>query len=226
MSILVEPLNMDFFLQVPQFEDALETFQRLDADKQINLVGELFVKHGCYKEFGLTIVHRHFDMARDEVLVESMDEGESMSVSIPWKLENGSDNASPSDPAYWNSFNFLPKDFILPKSWAFNSSGELVAFEYVLADEKFTPPNPQFATELYGLLRQMGLDGIIGLRKLQGIGNSYERTPEGIRANIVKFEDAPNDMKGVLVSVVWSFNEHGKMKPVQDCAHYCSHNFC
>ncbi len=47
---------------------------------------DVLVKHGYCERFGITLLHRHFDLGKDEVNVETTDEESRMSITCPKKL--------------------------------------------------------------------------------------------------------------------------------------------
>jgi hypothetical protein len=49
-------------------------------------VREVLERHGALQRFGLTLLHQHFDIAEDEVLVESIDVENRILLSTPKKV--------------------------------------------------------------------------------------------------------------------------------------------
>lgn len=241
MPVLLETPNFEFFSQVPHLHEAVDAFERVDAEEKIVELGKIFVKYNCFNDFGLTIVHRHFDMDKQEILVESINPKKTVAVSIPWKLEGICSmkyfnilviifayliggNHSPVDMDYWKSFGFEEKSYIVPKTWAFTSE-KLEAFEFICNDTNFIGPDENFVKEVYEFLQDLGLLDIVGLRRLHGIGNSYETTPEGVKANVVKFGQVPPELQDDMIKVAWSFNEKGEMRGDQACiVCWCNHS--
>ena len=59
-----------------------------DADRRcLDDVRDVLVKHGCLDRFGVNLLHKHFEVADDEILVEQVDwEGRRL-VTKPVKVE-------------------------------------------------------------------------------------------------------------------------------------------
>jgi len=83
--------------------DKLEPLAPEDEDCLAELRGVL-ERHGRLKRFGVTLLHRHFDTADDEILVEACDVekrtlviqpvaksalGASRSIQTNWRLDSG-----------------------------------------------------------------------------------------------------------------------------------------
>jgi len=109
------------------------------GEKMVNdQLGPIFLKHGVEKRFGLAVLHRHFDLAPNECLVEVN------GVSIPWDvarargLEGG----------------------IAPTSWLF-SADQLIPYEFKFIDRISTKEHqedptafPEFLDELVTALKK------------------------------------------------------------------------
>lgn len=84
MSVLCERPDSEFFSTIPDLHDAVRSFTDNEVNSKLVLFGSLFVKHGVTEQFGLTIVHRHFDITENEVLVETLNDQNTVSVTSPW----------------------------------------------------------------------------------------------------------------------------------------------
>jgi len=49
-------------------------------------VRDVLARHGCLERFGVTMLHKHFEMADDEILVEQADEASRRLVTKPVKV--------------------------------------------------------------------------------------------------------------------------------------------
>lgn len=87
MSILCERPDSEFFQTIPDLHDAVHSFAENEVLSKLESFGRLFVKHGVDEEFGLAMVHRHFDISNNEVLVETLNDQNSISVTSPWIIE-------------------------------------------------------------------------------------------------------------------------------------------
>lgn len=70
------------FQRLPELSKAGSEFDRLDGHKMVNdLLMPLFRKYGMEYTFGATLAHRHFDLAKNERLVEYKD------TAVPWQSD-------------------------------------------------------------------------------------------------------------------------------------------
>lgn len=84
MSVLCEIPDTAFFHTIPHLHDAVHSFADNEVKSKLQSFGALFAKHGVTKELGLAMIHRHFDISRDEILVETINDLKSVSVTSPW----------------------------------------------------------------------------------------------------------------------------------------------
>ncbi|KAK7398604.1 hypothetical protein QQX98_012013 [Neonectria punicea] len=141
---------------LPTLGEALDRFDQgpgqsvLDTD-----VRALFERTDSVANlFGIGLLHRHFDMDEDEILVEHG------STSTPWKL--------PQDPG-----NFMAGR-IVPRSWRFgpgSGNASLQAYEFGFqpnqddgdGDNVDPTAHQAFIEELYGILEKNDLGSTLGL---------------------------------------------------------------
>jgi len=116
-------------------------------------IRNLFLKHGVYKELGISLLHKHFTIKPTERLVDFRN------ISAPWTI--GDDDAN--DAIITHKHDGL----ILPRSFRLVDEGKLVPYEFDFSDTDWIPRfNPAFISELSDLLCASGLDQILGLRIL------------------------------------------------------------
>lgn len=87
MSVLCEIPDSEFFFTIPDLHDAVHSFADNEVESKLALFGSIFVKHGVTSKFGLAMVHRHFDITENEVLVETLNDQKSVSVTSPWIIK-------------------------------------------------------------------------------------------------------------------------------------------
>lgn len=87
MSVLCERPDSEFFCTIPDLHEAVHSFAENEVSSKIALLGSIFVKHGVTREFGLAMVHRHFGISKNEVLVETLNDQKSVSVTSPWIIK-------------------------------------------------------------------------------------------------------------------------------------------
>lgn len=76
-------------------------------------VRSVFERHGMFERFGLTLLHDHFDIADDEMLVETCDVENRVLTSSPQRLIS----AEPAEPG----------DRLIETNWKFAQEGGVVA---------------------------------------------------------------------------------------------------
>lgn len=69
------------FNDLPTFRQAQENLKQLQP--KLDKIGRVLHKHGCADEIGIALLHRHFDLADDEVLVEKVEPAQGQSVGAP-----------------------------------------------------------------------------------------------------------------------------------------------
>lgn len=126
------------------------------------------------------------------------------------------------NPEYQTLVNADPPSgkIVTPQTWAFSTNGELspieFAFKTAADDHQPLVSNSKFVTELFGNLKALGLETVFGI----GIRNSkvgWESTDMVNRANIVQYENFPEESDIKLVNVQWAFN---------NCGGYIENQFC
>jgi len=86
--MLTETPNLEIFDNLPHICKAAKNFTRMKAEGLVKELGKVFVKHNVYNDYGLLLLHRHFDMSNAELLVESFNKNGDISVALPW-IVNG-----------------------------------------------------------------------------------------------------------------------------------------
>lgn len=123
----------------------------------VNFARGLFHRYNTYTRFGIQLIHRHFLLDGQSILVEDH------TVTSPF----------PKPPA-----DQFPADRIFPKSWYYTENGILEPYEYRIlrdqADPLEVPTNPNdvadFTSELYRVLAKHNLIGLLGLAALGSEG--------------------------------------------------------
>ncbi|KEY64857.1 hypothetical protein S7711_03855 [Stachybotrys chartarum IBT 7711] len=175
------------FQSLPSLEVAKDRF--LDKAKGEELIKEVikdfFVKAGMDRTFGVAMLHRHFDLADNEKLVEY--EG----TSTPWE---GTVTAMRA-----------PQEAI----WGFDRDGVLRPTEFYYSEKMDNPLSEnalRFIAKFKTLLDSMDLTESLGLAHYPG--DDFQGTCEFTqgRANInLKPKDYPTDLKHT--PTVWYFSQ-------------------
>jgi hypothetical protein len=160
---------------------------------------------------GVALVHRHFDLKPDEVMVDYR------GVATPW-------NKALLD-------NYQAYGSILPLSWVL-IDGKPCPYEFYFTtdpdDHEHELP-PGFLSKYNATLKSQGLDGFLGIRALKkAAGEEKLGTMEFTQryATFVVPYDGKSDYKpkGAVYRTCWSFS-HGKEDPADwcDCCAHCAH---
>ncbi len=66
-------------------EDAVLAYKKANGPKALNEIGQIFLKYKQAENFGLALLHRHFPLKDNEVLVESFNN--EVAVTMPWRID-------------------------------------------------------------------------------------------------------------------------------------------
>lgn len=139
---------------VPTLNDAGRKFDLKNGEYLVNnKFRELFLQHNVDRVFGLSLLHRHFDLSSNELLVEYG------GTSVPWEETLG--KTSP---------------YIRPSNWALAEDGIFRPFEfyYCMQDadnDADVPADPKFLSFIQSfenLLHEEGATDLFGLCKYPG----------------------------------------------------------
>ncbi|KAI0147290.1 hypothetical protein GGR57DRAFT_505752 [Xylariaceae sp. FL1272] len=186
-TTILAPYSHAHFQSLPTLKEAKTSFLEvaMGEDLVINFFKDFFVKEGMDRTFGLSMLHRHFDLGSSEKLVDYQ------GTSIPWNgVVPGMQNPQPS-------------------VWAFDRDGLLKPTEFRYA-EKQDPPLSQAALEFIikfkSELDKRGLTNTVGLARYPGedFQGSCEFTMGRSNVNL-KPADYPADLKHI--PTIWFFSE-------------------
>ncbi len=82
--------NPDTFNELPLIGQAAARFTALDGDRLVTTFGDVFVRHQMDRTFRLALLHRHFELATNERLVDYR------GTSVPWEMNKLAANIKPS----------------------------------------------------------------------------------------------------------------------------------
>ncbi|KAI0187152.1 hypothetical protein F4808DRAFT_447019 [Astrocystis sublimbata] len=186
-AVAPAPYSHAHFQSLPTLEEAKSKF--LQGAKGEDLVAsffrDFFVKEGMDRTFGLSMLHRHFDLGSSEKLVDYQ------GTSTPWNgVIAGMQNPQPT-------------------LWSFDDDGLLRPTEFRYA-EKQDAPLPQkaliFIAKFRAELDKRDLTKLVGLARYPG--DEFQGSCEFSmgRSNInLKPEDYPADLKHI--PTIWFFSE-------------------
>lgn len=84
MSVLCDRLDSTFFNTIPDLCAAAHSLSENQVKAKLIQLGKMFIKHQVSKEFGLVMIHRHFDISENEMVIETLNDQKLHSVSSPW----------------------------------------------------------------------------------------------------------------------------------------------
>lgn len=87
MSTLVDCPQSEVFSALPNFRNARKNFEVKNVKSIIHKLGEIFIRHGVQDDFGLSMNHRHFKMSSEEILVQTINDESTKSLSFPWVVD-------------------------------------------------------------------------------------------------------------------------------------------
>jgi hypothetical protein len=133
---VVSAYNPAVFGQLNQFHIA----RKLLAERRdrILCVGNVFVRHRLHKKFGLSLLHKHFDLTDDEIIVRKVNVKRRIVNMFPKKDQKDAVaylwRASPAKP---NGWEFFPLEFLgtaTEKTASPGTMDELAPFFHDLAE--------------------------------------------------------------------------------------------
>ncbi|OAL48662.1 hypothetical protein IQ07DRAFT_83109 [Pyrenochaeta sp. DS3sAY3a] len=155
-------------------------------------IGNIFVKHGMDKDFGIILLHNHFDLSPTEILVQF---GNS---AVPWQTSRNSNLTN-----------------VVPAAWRFVEEG-LAPYEFTHSNPNGSNPAPvltiekhsPFLVELLGVLKERKLMDVLGLVVLEDkdINSPPLVEIESGRSTIALDVDVnPEPETDAWIHVVWQF---------------------
>jgi hypothetical protein len=72
--------HFETWSQLPHIQTATEEGKK--TEDSIRILGDIIVKHGLQNDVGIVLLHRHFDITEDEILVEQVNSTHSVTQPI------------------------------------------------------------------------------------------------------------------------------------------------
>lgn len=125
---------------VPLFEQ-----QQHDVDNGVlHALAHVFVRHELHEDFGISLLHRHYDIAENTVMVHTKSLEEDRYV----------------DRCRAEMLGLLP---IHPILFYLNNQREYLPCEYLACAPKKKTPSEEYLQELASLLQENNLENVLGL---------------------------------------------------------------
>ncbi|KAI0003449.1 hypothetical protein F4779DRAFT_621876 [Xylariaceae sp. FL0662B] len=189
MATAVLPYSAQHYNSLPSIGDAGSNLKPEDIVLFTMTIGQVFVKHKVQKLFGIILLHNHFSLDENEILVNIG------SVAVPWKTSSLSEQL---------------RD-VRGSAWRFTEQG-LAAYEFAY-DVSSSQPDISgfrpFLSELRALLDRLGLMEKLGICVLTGkdLDSTTQVEFTQGRANItLPFDIAPEDGPCRAIEAVWQFD--------------------
>jgi len=198
-------LSSNEYNALPSFNEASATLKSFQENQDLMLFGDIFLKHLMHGAWGLCLVHRHFDLEHNEVMVEQPALRDGMAVT---KAVDVNQITTP----------------LMGTSYRFDGDTKLQAFEYcygsdsflheALRDERFLA----FVRELHKTMAEAGVSNVFGLAPVASLRPGLETTIYEAKENVVELMSGDAIPEGdEFVSAAWIFNEE-KPGVQQGCA--------
>lgn len=194
-----EAYSLDGFNSLPTINEACESFRNSSAQLVVDsALKDLFIRYEVTDILGVALVHRHFALEENQLLVEAN------GTSVPWTLPDIS--------------KIEDKDgTINPHSWAVQR-GRLMPFEFsfelhnigpeITPKNPFADINPAFFAEFTSTLMVHGLENVLGLRLINGQPGQRMEISRG-KANIelLVTQEYCHRLRDQYTDVVWVYDE-------------------
>lgn len=198
---MITSYDHQVFDSLPDVTTAANTVKDKEGEQLIrSAVKDLLLKHSLNNKLGVALVHRHFDLKPDEVMVDYQ------GVATPWNT------------ALLDQYSTFGS--VLPLSWVV-VDGKPRPYEFYYAtkasadgSEAIELPR-DFVAEYDSLLKRSGLEGFLGIRALKGqSGEGNEGTMEFTQRYAtftVPYKSGSGyKPKGAVYRTAWSFRGQGR----------------
>ncbi|KAJ9137753.1 hypothetical protein NKR23_g9013 [Pleurostoma richardsiae] len=184
MATAILPYSAQHYNSLPSIQDAGRSLTPSELEELPAAVGGIFVRHAVQDRFGLILLHNHFPVEADEMLVSFGN------VALPYKT---SSPAAELCDIKGSSWRFVDKDLI-PYEFVHNSASRP-------GIQDFQP----FLSELRPALERLGLTKKLGICILAPEGQNTTQHIEITRDRMnitLPFDISPDDKS---IEAVWGF---------------------
>ena len=192
MAITFLPYSVHHYNSLPELEEAETHFKSAESDLLFDKIGRVFIKHHVENRFGVVLLHNHFFLENNEILVNIGN------ATVPWDITSGAKELEEVGPC----------------SWRFVDDG-LTPYEFVHSKGTWTSSDDiplAFLQDFYKTIEAHNLTDVLGLCLVPGNDAVMTEFTSG-RANItLPFDIAPGD--GWLVDAMWRFSEAPNDSPL------------
>ena len=148
MAEALQPFNVDLFNMINSLDSAKQAFKAKEGKKLVaEVFHKLLSKYHLESRLGVGLLHRHFDLAENEKLVEFNN------VSVPWENVRTDDYAGGKVlPSAW----LVEDEKLMPYEFYFSPCGKDAPFSFTGLEE--------FLEELVTTIKEEGLEKMLALR--------------------------------------------------------------
>jgi len=189
------------FNAIPTLDDALLKLEKFQATQDMMVFGDIFLKHLVHGAWGLCLVHRHFDLKANEIMLE---QPADKNATIVTKATDVSQMAAP----------------FTGSSYRFVEGGKIQAFEYRNGSGISTTQGDSFSAFLRDLnqaITENELSDVLGLFLITSMVRGLETTNYEKRKNIVEWLADGEIVADNFAPAAWVFNDR-KGYVQQGCA--------
>lgn len=188
MATTILDYSAEHYNSLPSIMDAGTNLKPADISLLTTTIGQVFVKHEVQNLFGITLLHNHFSLDENEILVNIG------SVAVPWKTTSLAGQLRDVKGSAWR----FTEQGVAPYEFAYDVT--------VLPDVSDFQP---FLSELRVLLDRLGLTEKLGICAFRGqdLDSTTQVEFTQGRANItLPFDIAPEDGPNRSIEAVWQFD--------------------
>lgn len=187
MATAILPYSIHHYNSLPNITDAGTSLKPADVAHLTTTIGKVFIKHNVQKLFGIILLHNHFSLDENEILVNIG------SVAVPW---NTSSLAKQLHDVKGNAWRFTEQG-IAPYEFAYDVSSHPDVSGFQL-----------FLSELREVLSGLGLMDKLGICVFasEDVDSTTQVEFTQGRANItLPFDIAPGNGPDRSIEAVWQF---------------------
>ena len=192
MAATFLPYSVHHYNSLPGLEEAETRFKSAESEILFDKIGQVFIKHHVENRFGAVLLHNHFFLKDNEILVNVGN------ATVPWDITSEAKELEEVGPCSWRFVDdgLTPYEFV-------HSKGTWTLLEDIpLA----------FLQDFHKTIKENNLVDVLGLCLVPENDTILTEFTSG-RANItLPFDIAPGD--GSLVDAMWRFREAPNDSPL------------
>jgi hypothetical protein len=188
MSTKILPYTSQHYNSLPSIAEAGSSLTPTDIALLTSTIGQVCIKHNVQKYFGITLLHNHFPLSDNEMLVSIG------SVAVPWKTTSRAPELRDIKGSSWR----FTDQGIVPYEFAYDVDSRVDLSDFL-----------PFLSELRIVLERLDLMGKLGVCVFasEDLDNTTQVEFTQGRANItLPFDIAPEEGTNRSIEAVWQFD--------------------